>query len=815
VLHDLRHALRMMLKTPAFSAAVIGTMTLAIGANAAIFSVAHAVLLRRLPFQHPDQLMCVWSRQTIREKAPLNIPDFLDYRDGNDVFERLSALTTWNATLSGAGDPERVQGLRVSANLFETLGVDAALGRTLRPDDDRPGATRAAVLTHGLWVRRFGSDPDVVGTLLALDGESFTIVGVLQPSFFFPIRDAEFAAPLVLDADPRRAIRASVAFLRAIGRVRPGTSPVRAYDAMNAIAARLHRDHPETNARKIGVTLVPIADEIVGGFRTALVALAVAVAGVLVVACANLASLTLARGSARATELATRLALGATRLRLARQLLTESLLLAALGGVGGAGAAAAGIHVLLAIAPPDLPRMQEIAVDRTVLLFTLGTTVVAGVAFGLIPALVVSKADVHTALKDGTRGASDGRDRRCVRRGLVTAEVAVAVVLSIGAGLFARSVANLQAVRLGFDAAGALSARISLIPSRHPTPESLAMYQRRTLASVLSLPSIESAGAVSILPLGGQIARVNFTVAGRPIARERVPTAQYRMITPGYLRVMRIPVLRGRGLTDQDSRATRPVVLVNDTLARQFLDGTEPIGAHLLIDDNNTGFRPVEIVGVVGDVRQVSLDGDPTLDLYLPYEQLHEDVLGLATANMYWVMRGHTASALRPEDVRQAREAREAMTRADPTVPIAVLRPLDQVVAAAVAPRRFNLLVIEVFAAAALLLSAAGIYAVLSYSVSERGREFAIRSALGARPRHLVLLVVGQGLMPALAGVAVGLAAAFAIGRTVASLLFGVSANDPATFAGVSVALLVIAVAACLGPALRASRSGIAGARRT
>jgi predicted permease len=421
IVQDLRYGLRMMRKAPTFSAAVIGTITLAIGANAAIFSVAHAVLLRQLPFRSPDELVFMWSRQTVREKAPFTLPDFIDYRDGNDVFERLSALAPWTATLEGGGEPERVQGLRVSADLFETLGADAAIGRTLKPEDDRPSAARVAVLTHGLWVRRFGADPGVIGTRLVLDGEAFTIVGVLRPGFFFPAREAELAAPLVPDADPRRGIRASVAFLRMVGRLRPRVPRDQAREAITAIAARLQRDFPETNARKVGVSLVPIADEILGGYRATLTALAAAVAGVLLIACANLANLTLARASTRGVELATRLALGATRARLVRQLLTESMVLAAIGGGGGAAAATVGVRLLLAFAPADLPRMQEITVDRTVLLFTLATTIIAGLAFGLIPALVASRSDLNGTLKDAARGASDGRERRRARHGLVAA----------------------------------------------------------------------------------------------------------------------------------------------------------------------------------------------------------------------------------------------------------------------------------------------------------------------------------------------------------------------------------------------------------
>jgi predicted permease len=802
-LQDLRHALRAMLKEPAYSAGIVATVTLAIGANAAIFSVAHAVLLRQLPFRGPERLVWVWSRQTAREKAAFNVPDFVDFRDGNGVLERLSAMEKWDATLAGAAEPERLTGLRVSADLFDTLGVDAAAGRTLRPDDDRPGSPRVAVLTHGLWVRRFGADPGVVGAKLVLDGQPFTVVGVLRPAFFFPVREAEIAVPLALDEDPRRAIRGSEAFLRAVGRLRPGISAAQARDALTAIAARLARDYPETNARKVGVTLVPIGDEIVGSYRAALLALAAAVAGLLMIACANLANLTLARGAARGVAIATRLALGATRARLARQLLTESMLLALAGGIGGAVAAAGGIRALLALAPADLPRMGEIGIDRAVLLFTLATAMAAGILFGLVPALVVSRADLGTVLRDGGRGASDGPRGRRARHGLVAIEVAIAVVLSIVAGLFARSFANLAAVRLGFDAAGAVAAPIALPAARYATPRSIVAYQRRVLASVRSLGWVESAGAVSVLPLSGQDLRVDFTVAGRALERDRVPTAHYRIVTPAYLQTLRVPVIRGRGLGEQDSDTGRPVILVNEALARRYLAGREPIGAHLLVDDNDAGPRAFEVVGVVGDVRQMSLDGEPTMDLYVPYEQLHQDVVSLAVSGMTWVVRGRIDNGARVEALRQA------IRSADPLVPVAGLRPVERSVAGALAPRRFDLRVLAVFAAAALLLSATGIYAMLSYSASRRARELAIRSALGAARHDLLRLVVWQGARPALAGIAIGLGAAFAITRTLSSMLFGLGAADPATFAAVALALLLVALAACLAPGLRAAQAAI------
>ena len=802
LLQDLLYGIRVMRRSPVFSAGVIATATLAIGANAAIFSVAHAVLLRQLPFRNPETLVWMWSRQTVREKAPFNLADFLDYRDTNTVLQRLSAMGPWDATLTGSGEPERIPGLRASADLFDTLGVEAFLGRTLQAADDRAGAPPVVVLTHGLWERRFGADPAILGAKVVFDDQPFTVVGVLPPSFFFPLRDAQFAAPLAPESDPLRGVRRSVSYLRVVGRLQPGVSLGHARDGLSAIAARLAREYPNTNVRKIAVTLVPIADEIVGAYRAALTALAVAVAGVLLIACANLANLTLARGTARATEIATRLALGATRARLTRQLLTESMVLALVSGIGGIAAAMLGVKALLAFAPADLPRLHEISVDRTVLLFTLLTTLLAGIFFGLIPAFAASKADLNLALRDSSRGSSEGPHGRHARQFLVAAEVAIALVLLIVVGLFSRSFANLQAVKTGFDAAGAVAARVSLSPARYPDPRALAAYQRRVLTGLQSVPSVDSAGAVYALPLSGFYVRIEFTIEGRYTSRDRIPVAQYRFITPGYLRALGIPVVRGRGFSAQDSDTARPVILINETLAREFFGAANPMGAHLLLNDNNTGPRPLEVVGVVGDVRQLTLDGDATFDVYLPYDQLHPDNLGLAR-RMSWVVRGRFGSVPRLDEVRRA------MRSADPSAAIADLQPVDQTIAAAVAPRRFNLLVLAVFAAAALLLSAAGIYAMLSYTVGRRMREFSIRSALGAGQRDLLLLILRQGITPALAGIALGLAGAFALTRTLSSMLYGLTAADPVTFSIVPLGLLLVALSACLGPGVRASRAAV------
>jgi len=803
-LYDLRYSFRAIRKSPLFSAGVIATAVLAIGSNAAIFSVAHAVLLRQLPYRDPERVVWMWSRQTVRQKAAFNLADFLDYREGNTVFEHLSAMLLWNATLTTPSEPEHLQGLRVTADLFETLGVNAILGRTLHPGDDRPGSAKVAVLTHGLWTRRFGGNPSILGAKLVLDGDAYTVVGVLPPHFFFPLRDTEIAAPLMPEADPERAVRAAVSRLRVVGRLRTGVSPQRARDAMTSIAARLQHEYPDTNSRKAAVALIPIADEILGSYRAGLWALVAAVAGVLVIACANLANLTLARGSARSTEIATRLALGASSKRVVRQLLTESMLLAAIGGIGGILAASLGVRGLIALSPADLPRVNDIAVDAPVLLFTLAATLAAGISFGLIPAFAAAKADLNLTLRDGSRGSSDGPRKGRAQRGLIAAEVAIAVVLLIVVGLFARSLSNLQAVHLGFNPRGAVSTRISLPRTRYATTQTVNIYQQKVLANLTALPSIQAAGAISALPLSGYYATIDFIIDGRPVTRDRLPTAHYRVVTPGYFSAMRIPILRGRGFSDLDTETTRRVAVVNQSLASRFLDGRNPIGARILIDDDNAGMRPLEIVGVSGDVRQLSLDGESTLDVYLPYRQMHPDTLGFA-ANMFWVVRGEIANAARIEEIRAA------LRQADSQIPIPDPRPVEETIAASIASRRFTLLVLGLFAAAAVLLAAAGIYAMLTYSLSRRAREFAIRSALGASRGHLLLLILRQAAAPAVLGIVAGVVAAFAIARSIASMLYGLSASDPITFIAVPAILLLVSLSACVGPGLRASRAAITG----
>jgi putative ABC transport system permease protein len=675
------------------------------------------------------------------------------------------------------------------------------MGRTLVADDDRPGAAPVVVLTDGLWRRRFGGDRAVLGRTLTLDGASYTVVGVLPPQFFFPIRDAELAAPLSPDTDPQRFVRTSVSFLRTVARLKPTVSRARAEEELTAIARQLQQEHPDANARKSGATVVPLADEIVGSFRVALLALLAAVAGVLLIACANLASLTLARGTTRRKEMAIRLAAGATRAQLVRQLLTESALLGGIGGAFGIVLARWGTALLVAFAPADLPRLKEVELDGGVLAVALGISLVSSLLFGIVPALLVSRTNVNEELRDGGRGSSEGKERRRARTLLVTTEVALALVLLIVVGLFGRSFVNIQAVRPGFDARRVLSARVSLPRSRYDSLDAIVGFQRELQARVGALAGVQSVGAISILPLSGLIARVPFTVEGRPVPRSQVPSTQYRLVTEQYFETMRIPIRRGRPFSEKDTVTHPPVIIVNETLARRFFGEQEPIGEHLLVDDTDAGPRTAEIVGVVGDVRHLGLDVEPTPDVYLPYSQLHPDQVGLAAANMFWVVRTEA------DPLVFAAAVRHEMQQVDSRVPVGSMRTMDHYLSASVAPRRFNVSVLGAFAVAAVLLAATGIYATLSYSIRQRSHEMAIRTALGAQRRDILELVVGQGLRPALIGVGVGLGAAVIVTRTLSGLLFGLGATDPPTFLVVAVGLAVVALLACLVPAVRATRA--------
>jgi len=794
-----RQTLRTLVRNPGFSLTCILTLALGIGANTAMFSLVNAVLLRPLPFKNPDRLVWLWARAWDREKGFFSIPDFLDYQAQTKSLESITVFTNWGANLTGQAEPERLQGLRILGNAFQVLGVNATVGRALAPSDDNPNSARVVVLSDGLWRRRFGGDPHLIGRTLSLNGEAYTVVGILPPDFVFPVSEAELAIPLALDRDPKKGDRSEHS-LRGIARLKPGISASQAQAEMNAINEHLRRQYPETNAKIIGVKAVPLQEELTGSLRLTLQILFGAVALVLMIACANLANLLLARASSRRREFALRVALGGSRGELVRQLLGESLVLAVLGGLLALAIAPATLRLILAQSPAQLLNRGDIAIDARVLCFALAISVVAGVVIGLAPAFSAPQLRPGEVLNEGGRSAGETRTGLRTRATLVVVEVALSVVLLVAAGLLVKSLARLQQVRTGFDASRVLTLRLSLPRVRYATPSTLVPFHDQLLARIQQLPGAVSAAFVSMLPLSGLSPTIEFTVVGQPPkSMAELPAAQYRMITPSYFRTMGIPLIEGREFTDQDREGGHDVAIINQTMAHRYWPAASAVGAHLRLDDADHPQREVEIVGVVGDVRHISLDGEPTTDVYVPYRQIPGARMTWATNNMYLVLRTSTNPLSFADSVR--RELRAV----DSDVPAANTRSMEQYIAASVAPRRFNVLVLGVFALTALLLAATGLYGVISYTVAQRTHDMGVRIALGARRGNIVWLIVSQALGLTLIGEAVGLLAAIGVSRILSGILFSVSYTDPTTFLAIPLVLTLVAIVSSYLPATRAA----------
>ncbi len=797
---DIRYGLRTLLKQPVFTGVAVLALALGIGGNTAIFSLVNAILLRQLPFRQPEELVWVSARRTDPGKFPFTLPDFIDYRDQNQSLAGIAAFANWSANLTDRGDPERLQGLRISANAFQMLGVEAVVGRALLPADDTPGQEHVVVLSHALWQRRFGADPQMVGKTLTLNGASYTVAGVLPPQCFFPIRETELAIPLAPDADPWRDVRTSTNFLRAVARLKPGVTREQAEADLTAVAVRLRQQYPVANAQKLGVTLSSLHEEVVANFRLALWVLLGAVGVVLLMTCVNLANLALARAAARHREMAIRTALGATRWRLVQQVVTESLLLAGLGGAAGLLLASHGIDLLLALSPASLPRAAEVGVDFRVLGFTLVLSLLAGVIFGLAPAWKATRVDLNDELKESGRGGAGGARQSRARGLLAVSEIALSLVLLVGAGLLVKSFLRLQAVNPGFQAENVLVIRLSLPKAQYPDRAAAAAFHDKLRPRLEGLPGVETVGVVSALPLSGVLASIPFTIEGRATAPDETLRADYRLVGTGYFRALRIPLLGGREFNERDTAQSTRVALVSQSLAHRYWPNGSPLGAHLRIDDNDQGPRPVEIVGVVGDVQHLSLDGEPAPHIYLPVHQTHEDAVVWLTNNQYWLLR----TAIDPLTLSAA--ARREIQAVDREVPASSIRTMTQYLAASVAPRRFNLWLLTVFAGAALVLAGTGLYGVISCGVAQRRREIGIRMALGAQSGDVLKLVIGQGMTMTLGGVALGLWAALGLTRLMTSLLFGVSATDPLTYLATAVLLALVALLACWIPARRAMK---------
>jgi putative ABC transport system permease protein len=797
ILRDVHYGFRMLLRRPGFTIGAIVTLGLGIGANAAIFSMVNSVLIRQLPYREADRLVWLWSHRTDRDRAPFSIPDFLDYRTQSKTVERMAAFSEWSANLTEAGDPERLQGVRVSADVFELLGVKSLHGRTLEAYDDRPDSERVVVLTHGLWQRRFGADAGCIGRTVLLNDQSYTVVGVLPAEFIFPVSRAEIAVPLSPEGDPRRGDRGAH-FLRAFGRLSSGATGEQAEAEMASITHALREQYPDTNSKKISVSVNTLFDEIVGNYHMTLLLLLGAASLVLLIACSNLANLVLSKATSRYREVAVRLALGASRADLVRQLLTENILLAVLGGCFGLFMAHWGIRVLLALTPADVPRVDDVALDGGVLLFTIVATILSGVVFGTLPAFHTSGIDVNEQLKTGGRSAGSSRGVK-LRNLLIVAEVAVSAVLLVAAGLLAQSFRQIQQQNSGVKSENLLVVRLPLSRTKYTKRDLVKDFYAQAEERIKSLPGVESVAASSILPLSALIARIDFTIVGSPVQSQAdVPSAHLTMVSPAYLETMGIPILKGRSFTPQDTAKSPGVIVIDQVMANRYFPGDTAVGARLKIDDGDTP-REVEIVGVTANVKHSTLDEAPTPGLYVPFYQIPDETVVWLVNTMSLVVR----TTVEPMSLASA--VKREVQSTDKDVPASSSTTMDQFHSLAVAPRRFNFLLFAVFSATALLLAVAGLYSVVSYGVTERTHEIGIRMALGAKPRDVLILVVGQGFRLVSVGVLLGLIGAAILTRTMSTLLFGVSPMDGLTFVAAAVVLLMVALLASYVPARKAA----------
>jgi putative ABC transport system permease protein len=786
---DLKYARRALRAQAPLAATIVLILAAAIGANSAVFALVDAALLAPLPFPEASRLVTINQTRADSANEPLSIPDYRDLRGGNRSFDGMAASFQWSANLTG-GEAERVQGMKTSASLFTILGAKAAIGRTLAPDDETGSGTKVVVLAHRFWMRRFGGSPTALGGALILNGDAYTIVGVLPAAFITPVRDAEVLAPFPMDADPRRASR-DAGFLRVTGRLRRDVTIGRAREDLDGIMARLRAEYPATNATHLGTAIVEWRSALVANQRSVLLLLQAAVALVLLVACANVGNLFLASAIRREHEFAVRAALGASRARRMRQVLLETALIAAAAGAGGLAVAVLAQRALAVLAPPDLLALSPPgASNPRILLFTLAATLAATLFFGLMPALRLGGSQTLRS----SRGASPATRR--LRAGLVAAEVALASMLITTAVVLTQSFAKLQAVDPGFRADRLLTARLSLPKSRYPRAEHSARFVDALRPRLLALPGVEDAAAVNVVPLNGYHATADVWPAERPIpAPGDRPQAQYRMISPSYVRTFGVPLIAGRSFDDHDTATGEPVVLISRTLARRFWTVAEAVGKVLTIEDADTP-RRARVVGIVGDVKHYGLDAEVTPDVYSPIAQVPDVTVQWLNNNMYWGLRTTGDPGLLRDGFRRA------LREVDPDVPASGVRTMEEALQIALAPRRMNLWLVRVFAVLALLLAGAGVYAVTSFTVALRRREIAIRGALGARPDQNLRTVVGDAVRPLILGLAAGAAGAAAAAPALRSVLFEVEPVAAGPFSLVSGTLLVAGLAAATIAAL-------------
>jgi len=795
LIQDLRYGVRMLWKSPGFTIVAVLTLALGIGANTAIFSVVNGVLLRPLPFRDPSRLVLIAEKSSF-PIISTSYENYLDWRDQSHSFESMEATRGSSITLTGAGEPERLNVRMATAGLFSMLGINAQIGRTFLPEEDRAGGTPVALLSYGLWQRRFGGSADIIGKTVNLDLQPYTVVGIL-PSGFQILQPADLYLPFTPWAKTLPADRNWHPGIIPLARLKQGVSKEQARGEMVGITKRLEQQYPDYNTGT-SADVVGLQDEIVQNSRPALLLLLGAVSFVLLIACANVANLLLARAASRGREVAIRTAMGASRGRVIRQLLTESVLLSLAGGLLGVIVALAAVGLLPKIAGDSIPQGAPIGLDPWVLAFTAVVSLFTGLLFGIVPALRTANLDLRGTLNEGSRGSTAGPGQHVLRGALVAMEIALAMLLLVGSGLLLRSFSRLQEVPPGFQPDHLLVADIPLSPTAYAKPQDRYQFFDRLVERAKSLPGVRSAAAASFLPVSGGGSIIHFNITGRPPkSPHEFVAAGYRTITPNYLETLGVPLLQGRFFTRGDNEKSPAVVIINATMAHTFFPNENPLGKRLQLGALPEQEVPtMEIVGVVGDVH-FGLGTDPQAEMYLPYRQA--DLL-LPVFQLSVVLRTAGDPAL------QTAALRSALAEIDPNQPLVKVRTMEENMATTVAQPRFRTWLIGILAMLALVLAAVGVYGVMSYTVTQRTSEIGVRVALGAQPKDVFRIIVGEGLRLALFGVGVGLVAALVLTRLLQSFLFGISAYDPLTFIAVSLLLTLVAVAASYFPARRATR---------
>lgn len=797
ILQDLRFGWRMLARNPGFTAVAIIALALGIGANTAIFSVVNAVVLRPLPIHQPGRVVAIHDHFTQIGLPSIGVsaPDFADISKRKDIFESTAVLSAHSFNLIGSGQPERLEGFQVSGQFFPLMGVKPILGRWFLPSEDKPGASHVAIISEGLWKGAFGSDAKLIGKSIALDGENYTVVGIMPASFRLPNMTPDVWTPLALtpaQLDPVK--ERDHQWLTMLARLRPSVTIAQAQTAMNGIAHRLMREYPNYFPAHIGygIKVVQLLPDLIGNTGKFLFVLLAAVGFVLLIACANVANLMLARASARSREIAVRVALGAGRLRIMRQLLTESVLLALIGGALGLLIAVWGVDLLKTIGPKNVPRLNKADLDGVVLAFTAAVALLTGILFGLAPAFEASRSNLHETLKEGGRSGSASAGRQRIRSLLVIGEVALTLVLLVGGVLMIKSFAHLLDVNPGFDAHNVLTMQLALSPTQYSKPPQITGFYDALLDRVSHLPGVEAAGAVDVLPFSDRGNSGTFFIEGEPMRSGAIyPHADVRRVMPGFFRTLRVPLERGRIFTEADTASAPHVAIIDDVLAKTYWPKQNPIGHRVRMYSETPEWYTV--VGIVGNVRNRGFSAPRKGVLYFPLAQRPKQHMSL-------VIR--TASS--PESVADA--VRQAVASIDPQQPVYDVKTMEQYVSESVSDQRLAVFLLAVFAGLALILAAVGIYGVISYSVSQRTHEIGIRMALGAQRRDILQMVLRQGLWLALLGAGAGILAALGLTRLMASILYGVKPSDPFTFVMVSLVLIAVALAACYIPARRAAK---------